>query len=188
MSFIEMMVTVGVFVFAMLAITSSVQYFYRTNTYAIEQSSAVAEAQRGVETVVKAMREATHSSAGAYPIITFGPSEFAFYANIDSDAFIERIRYFVQGTSLMREVTDPSGDPPVYGAVQVTSIISETVRNLEQNVDLFAYYDAEGDLITDYSDIGAVRFVTMNIVVNVNPDRLPNQLTLRSSAALRNVR
>jgi hypothetical protein len=137
---------------------------------------------------VKAIREATHSSAGAYPVITFGPSEFAFYANIDSDPFIERIRYFLQGTSLMREVTDPSGDPPVYGAVQVTSIISETVRNLEQDIDLFAYYDAEGDLITDYSDIGAVRFVTMNIVVNVNPDRLPNQLTLRSSAALRNVR
>ena len=188
MTLFEVLVSVTVFVFAMTAIVASVQYFYRTNTYAIEQSSAVTSAQRGIESVIKTMREAAYASNGAYPIVALDPYEITFYADIDSDPYIEQVRYYVQGTSLFRDVTDPSGDPPVYGAPQTTSLISETVRNVDQGVTLFEYYDVNGALMSDYSAIADVRFITMNIVVNVDPNRLPNQFTLRSTAALRNLR
>lgn len=188
MTFIEVLVSIAVFVFAILAIVSSILYFYRTNTYAIEQAGAVSAAQRGIESVVKSMREAAYASNGAYPIVALGPNEVTFYADIDSDPYIERIRYYLLGTSLYRDVTNPSGDPPVYGAPQTTSLISETVRNLEQGITMFEYYDANGILMTNYALIANVRFIAMNIVVNVDPYRLPNQLTLRSTAALRNLK
>lgn len=188
MTFIEVLVSIAVFVFAILAIVSSILYFYRTNTYAIEQASAVSSAQRSIESVVKAMREAAYASNGAYPIVSLGPNDFTFYADIDSDPLIERVRYYLQGTSLYRDVTDPSGDPPVYGAAQTTSVISETVRNLEQGITMFEYYDTSGALMNNYAQIANVRFIAMNIVVNVDPNRLPNQLTLRSTAALRNLK
>lgn len=187
-TFIEMLVSIAIFVFAILSITSSVLFFYRTNTYAVEQASAVASAQRGIDNMVKTVREAAYASDGAYPIVAIGTTDFTFYADIDSDILIERVRYYLQGTSLMRDLTDPAGDPPVYGAAQTTSVISETVRNLEQATTLFRYYDEEGDEVTNFAEIGEVRFVTMDIIVNVDPNRLPNQLTLRSSAALRNLK
>ncbi|MFZ2707330.1 MAG: type II secretion system protein [Minisyncoccia bacterium] len=188
MTLIEMLVSITLFVFAMVSVVASVRSFYRTNTYAVEQSSAVTSAQRGVESMVKAFREAAYSSNGAYPIVAIGANEVTFYADIDTDPYVEKVRYFVQGTSLLRELTDPSGDPLVYGASQVTSLVSDTVRNIEQNIVMFRYYDSSGVQIANFTEISKVRFIEMNIVVNVDPNRLPNQLILRSTAALRNLK
>ncbi len=185
---LEVLVSITIFTLALFSIVSSVQYFYRTNTYAIEQSSAVSSAQRGVESMVKTMREAAYASNGAYPIVSIAANDISFYADVDDDPFIERVRYYVSGTTLYRDVTDPSGDPPTYGVAQTSSVISETVRNIEQNVATFRYYDGNGGLISDYSRIAYVRFIAMSIVVNVDPNRLPNQLTLQSTAALRNLK
>ena len=188
MTLIEMLVSITVFLFAIVAIVSSVQFFYRTNTYAIEQASAVSSAQRSIEEVVKTLREAAYSSNGAYPIVALGPNDMTLYSDIDADPYIERVRYYVQGTSLFRDVTDPTGDPLVYGSSQTTSLVSETVRNLEQGVTTFRYYDKNGVQIVDYAKIADLRFIEINVVVNVDPNRLPNQLILRSTAALRNLK
>ena len=52
---------------------------------------------------------------------------------------------------------------------------------------MFTYYDEEGAQVTDYADIAAVRFVTVNIVVDVDTGKLPDPFYIRSSAALRNL-
>lgn len=185
---IEALVWIAVTSMLLLAIVQSVQYFYRTNTYAVEQGAAITSGQRGIEGMIKVMREAAYSSNGAWPIISMATSSFAFYADIDDDPFIERVRFFLQGNSLMRGVVDPSGDPPVYSGAEELSSISEYVRNNEQSVVLFKYYDADGNLMTDMTKIAEVRFVETTVVVNINPYRLPNQFTLRSTAALRNLK
>ncbi len=115
-------------------------------------------------------------------------SSFAFYADIDEDPFIEQIRFTIVGNDLVKGIIDPSGDPPVYTNPETTSVVSDKVRNNEQGVLTFQYYDREGDLMTDLTRIAEVRFVEATIVVNINPNRQPNQFTLRSTAALRNLR
>lgn len=188
MTLIETVVWVAITLSAMLAIVTSVQYFYRTNNYAVEQAAAVSSAQRGIEAMVKTIREAAYSSNGAYPVIAMSSSSVAFYADIDNDPFIERLRFFVEGNSLKRGLIDPSGDPPVYTNPESISSVSDYVRNFDQNVPTFRYYDLNGNLMTDLTDIAEVRFIETTIVVNINPFRLPNQFTLRSTAALRNLR
>lgn len=188
MTLIETVVWVSVTLAAMLAIVTSVQYFYRTNNYAVEQAAAVSSAQRGIESMVKTMREAAYSSNGAYPIIAMSTSSVAFYADVDTDPFIEQLRFFIDGHSLKRGLIDPSGDPPMYTNPEIISSISDSVRNIEQGVTVFRYYDVNGNLMTDLSDIAALRFIEVTVVVNINPYRLPNQFTLRSTAALRNLR
>ncbi len=185
---IETVVWVAITTSAMLAITTSVQSFYRTNTYAVEQASAVSSAQRGIESMIKTMREAAYSSNGAYPIISRATSSISFYADIDADPFIEQVRFFIQGDSMMRGVIDPSGDPPVYTNPETVTAISDSVRNTMQGVNAFQYYNASGTVMTNLADIGAMRFLQATIVVNVNPNRLPNQFTLRSTAAFRNLK
>ena len=188
MTLIETVVWISITLSAMLAITTSVQYFYRTNSYTVEQAAAITSAQRGIESMIKTIREASYASDGAYPIISLATSSISFYADIDDDPFIERLRFFVQGGALYRGVIDPSGDPPVYTNPESISQISEYVRNNAQNIDMFRYYDLNGSFMTNLNDITELRFVETTVVVNINPNRMPNQFTLRSTAALRNLR
>jgi hypothetical protein len=137
--------------------------------------------------MVRTIREAAFASDGAYPIVSLDDNEFSFYADTDSDAFIEKVRYFLNGNSIVEGVVDPSGDPPVYTGSEVTDDISDYVRNTEESLVMFTYYDAAGAQIIDYTDVAAVRFVTVNIIVDVDENNLPEPFHIRSSAAIRNL-
>src|SRR3989344_5247818 len=187
LTMIEALVWIAVFTAAMLAIVSSLLYFYRTNSYAIEQATATASAQRGLEQMVRTIREGAYSSEGAFPIVSVAADDFIFYADIDSDALIERVHYYISGTDLIRGVTEASGNPPSYTGGETTTVISEYVRNIAQGLTTFRYYDELGSEITNYANWTAVRFVKVTLAVNVNIATLPNQLTLNSSAAIRNL-
>lgn len=188
MTLVEAVVWISVTSMIMLSIVNMARSFYRTNSYAVEQGAAITSAQRGMEQAVKVIREAAYSSTGAWPVISMATSSFAFYADIDDDPFIERIRFFILNGALMRGVIDPSGDPPVYTNPEIISVVSDYVRNNELNVSLFEYYNATGSPMTDLTRIAEVRFVRMALVVNINPNRLPNQFILQSNAALRNLK
>jgi hypothetical protein len=187
LSLLETLVWVAVFTIAMLAVSSTMLTLYRANAYTIEQGQAVESASKGIEIGIREMREAQYASDGSYPIVAIGPNSFTFYADVDNDPLIERVRYTIVGTNFVRYVLNPTGDPATYSGTEVSSVVSDQVRNLANNVMTFTYYDANGTQIVDYTRTRDVRFVRLDLVVNVNPNRLPNELTLRSSAALRNL-
>lgn len=188
MTLIEAMVWIAVFLAAVWAIVGSILSFYRANTYTLEQAHAVSEARRGIERTVQTIREANYSSEGAYPVITMSTSSLSFYADIDSDALVERVRYFVEGTALKQGVIDPAGDPPVYTAPETITTVSNYIRNISQGTTTFRYFDTTGLQITNMSKVTDMRFVRVDVIVNVDPFKLPNELILRSSATLRNLR
>jgi type II secretory pathway pseudopilin PulG len=184
---IETLVWIAVFISAMLATVSALLYFYRTNAYAIEQASATASAQRGLEQVIRTIREGAYSSQGAFPIVSIAENDFVLYADIDNDFQIERVHYYIVGTDLMRGVLEATGNPPDYTGSETVTKMAEYVRNVAQGVTTFRYYDELGTEITNYANWTAVRFVKVTLAVNVNVATLPNQLTLNSSAAIRNL-
>lgn len=187
MTFIEMLVWISMFIVIMIAVVSSLLYFYRANRYALEQASAITSAQRGLEQVVRMIREGAYSSQGAFPIISIAADDFVFYADIDADYSIELVHYYLDETNLMRGVIEPTGNPPEYTGVETVSVVADYVRNTEQGVSTFRYYDELGVEITDYDNWTGVRFVKVALAVNVDAATLPNQLTIDSSAAIRNL-
>jgi len=187
MTLIETVVWIALFTAAMMTIVTSVIYFYRTSDFAIEEATATVSAQKGMDLMVRTIREASYASNGAYPVVSIATSSFTFYSDIDTDPAIERVHYYLSGDSLIEGVADPAGDPPSYPGTESTSSVADDVRNNEQALNLFTYYDANGNQITDMSQFGNVRFVTLNIVVDVDPNRTPTTTQLRSSAALRNL-
>jgi type II secretory pathway pseudopilin PulG len=187
MTGLEVLVWLATFVIALTAVVSTLMYFYRTNRYTIEQAGAVTSAQRGLAQVVKTIREGAYSSQGAFPIVSIAANDFVFYADIDSDPLIERVHYYVSGTNLMRGVIEPTGNPPDYTGAEGTTTVAEYVRNTEQGITTFHYYDELGSEITNYTNWTAVRFVKVVLAVNVTPFVLPNQIILNSSAAIRNL-
>lgn len=183
-----MLITIAIFSVIMVAITGSVLFFYRANTSSVEQAYQIDSARRGVEFLVRDLREASYGDDGAYPVAAISSTTMTFFSDTDKDTFIERIRYTTIGTTLYRNVVEPSGTPLTYVGSGATSTVSSYVRNLEEGTALFRYFNEQGDEITDYNEVDEVRSVTVNVVVNILPIRAPEEFTLRSSANLRNLR
>ena len=190
LSIIEMLVTISIFVIVMGAIVSSVIIFYRSNGFAVEQAFAVNSARMGVEQMVRDIREATLSDVGDYPIIEMSTSTLLFYSDIDRDDSVELVRFFLEDDSFKKGVTNSSGIPPVYAMStdEGVSAISDNVRNVEEDTAIFRYFDSDGVEVIDFNNIADVSFVQVNLIVNVNPTRLPNEFSVRSSATLRNLK
>ncbi|MFC1801942.1 type II secretion system protein J [Patescibacteria group bacterium] len=185
----EVIIAISVFVLVNVILTSSILYFYRSNAHSIEQAFAVSSARKGVEAMVRDIREASYSDEGSYPVISMNGNTFYFYSDVDRDNNIERIRFFLDGLFFKKGNTKSAGDPLTYeGQEEVISIISDNVRNTEQGIDIFEYYNSNGDEITEFENILDVAFVKVNLIVNVNPSRTPNEFTLRSSATMRNLK
>lgn len=93
---IETLITIVIFTLALGAVFGFVIMGYRTQTYTFQQSQAISEARKGVEAMVKEIREAKVGDDGSYMIEKAEDYEFIFYSDIDKDAQTERVRYFIK--------------------------------------------------------------------------------------------
>lgn len=92
---VEVLVTILIFALVMGAVAAIVVMLYRTHSYTWQQSIAINEARRGIETMVKEIREAKQGEDGSYAIEMAGDKEFVFYSDVDQDDQVERVRYFL---------------------------------------------------------------------------------------------
>lgn len=177
-------ITALVFAAASWAITS----FYRANSYIIQQSFAVNSARKGVEKMVREIREASYSDTGAYPVVSASSTEFVFYSDIDRDSNVEKVRYSLKGSDFERGIIKASGDPPVYNpADETASVLSPYVRNSESQ-PVFTYFDSSGNQVADLSNVSGITLAKVRLIVNVVEGRAPDEFTLRSTAQIRNLK
>jgi len=92
---VETLVAIIVFSLALGVVTSFIILGYRNQGYAWQQALAINEARRGIETMIREIREAKTGQDGSYPIEKAEDKEFIFYSDIDKDGDIERVRYFL---------------------------------------------------------------------------------------------
>jgi len=94
-SLVEVLVTITIFALILGALMGFIMLGYKTYNFSWQQAMAINEARKGVETMVKEIREAKTGEDGSYPIERAGDKEFVFYADIDKDGDVERVRYFL---------------------------------------------------------------------------------------------
>jgi len=92
---IETIVTISIFSLLMGLIIELVLTLYQIKSFSWEESMAVNEARRGIETMIEEIREARPGENGAYPIELARDKEFIFYSDINNDGKTERVRYFL---------------------------------------------------------------------------------------------
>jgi len=173
---------VGVGLLGMIA------YFYRSNAYLLEATSAVDSASRGVRESIRSLREATYAEDGSYPLAAVATSSATFYSDADDDAPVERIRLYLSDGVFYRGITEAAGNPPSYaGQPEQATVIASWVKNPD-TVPVFQYFDEEGYPLTYPVDVAEVRAVYVRLDVDLNPARAPNIITLEGNATLRNVR
>ena len=103
-TFVE--VIMASFISAMLVIGAALLWYYFTSSYSFsfELSQALELAQSNVNTMVRELREAQIGESGEYPLATAYDDELVFHGDIDNDGLVERVRYYLVGSTLTKQV------------------------------------------------------------------------------------
>ena len=151
---------------------------FKLNKILFGQLSAQGEAQQALRQFTSDMRTAVPSSTGSYPIAQASTSSITFYANVDSDTLVERIRYFASSTTLKRGVLKPSGSPLVYNSA--SEKITDLVHGIANGTtSMFNYFDstytgaATNTPLAQPVATQLIRLVQLYLIVDQDPARSP---------------
>lgn len=190
MTYVEMIIVIAIMAILSVLILTSIASFYRYNAYTIAQAYQVNFARRGVEALTRDLREMTYADNGAFPLIEKEDHRVTFYSDIDRDDSVELVEYVVASSTLYKYTYDAEGSPPSYSTStpDTAVLLSEFVNNLEEGFTTFNYYDAAGNTATSGVSVTDIRYIDINLVINIDPVRDPGEFLLRSSASLRNLK
>lgn len=192
MTLIEVVVSIGI----ITMISSGVVALQRNiiaNSKAL-QSSLIAQQQthRALLRFVKEIRTAAPSAGGAYALEAAGTSSITFFANIDNDAAIERVRYFLATSTLYKGVVKPVGTVYNLGSETSSLVVTEVVNS--SFTPIFAYYTNDYDGTASSSSLAVpinipdVRLVKIMLPVDPNGIRPPFFYITTTQVSLRNLK
>lgn len=190
---LELIVVVGIFSVLCLVVAWILVASLRSNTTAWDQLQAENDAGKVLKDIVNLARKAETSDIGGFALATTTAYEFAFYANIDNDAYKELVRYKLSGTELTKGVTEPSGNPLEYNpSAEETTTIARDVVNIQKGDPLFLYYDknytgAQSAMSAPVEAANA-RMVKVKIEIDRNPTKSPVILTAESMTQIRSLK
>jgi len=151
---------------------------------------SIDESNRNVTSFTKELRTAQPGENGAYALDITDDQEISFYSDYDFDGDIEKVRYFLDGTTLSKGTTEPSGYPVTYSSTnERVKILTENVRN--DTLPLFYYYN--GDWPTDTinnplstgSRLSDTRTVRIYVRLNTDSDKPDSDYVLESYVNIR---
>jgi len=189
---IESLITIAIFILVLGATVGLILGLYRAHYYTFQQAQAIEEARNGVETMVKEIREARAGDDGSYIIEKADDFEFIFYSDIDKDKETERVRYFIDGTDFKKGVIETTGEPSKYitdpedpSFTEKIFILSKYVRN---QPPIFHYFDGDMQELPPPARLKDTKLMRVYLVINVDPNQLPQDFVLESDAQLRNLK
>lgn len=187
---VEILVAVGIFVFLSGAVVSLFLSSRKYNAIVWEQLETQNQGRKVVQDFTNELRVASVSSIGSYPVEAASSTEIIFYANLDTDTLVERVRYFFSGRILKKGVIKPAGNPLVYNSGN--EVITEVAHDVVTSTSKFSYYGAdytgtEPPLASPIS-ITNIRMVGIAITLEEDPNASPVPFSIESKVSLRNLK
>ncbi len=183
---IEAGLAVLIFLLGATTVFSLVEFGYFGKDYTFQQALSIEEAQRGIETMAKEIREARAGEDGSFPIVRAEGFEFSFFSDIDNDGETEKIRYFLEGTNFKKGIIEPQCCPVSYPSSSERVItLTQYVRNAPP---IFRYFDKDGNELGPPANLKNTKRMRVYLVVNVNPARPPQNFVLETDVLLRNLK
>jgi len=183
---IEAGLAVLIFLLGATTVFSLVEFGYFGKDYTFQQALSIEEAQRGIETMAKEIREARAGEDGSFPIVRAEGFEFSFFSDIDNDGETEKIRYFLEGTNFKKGIIEPECCPVSYPSSSERVItLTQYVRNAPP---IFRYFDKDGNELGPPANLKNTKRMRVYLVVNVNPARPPQNFVLETDVLLRNLK
>ena len=192
-SLIELLVVVAIMALLASAAFSLTSTAFKGQRFALEQDQAVSEAREILFKMIAELREMRAGDDGSYPLVTVQPTEIVFFSDVDRDNSIERVRYWLVGTTLHKEITEATGRPLRYSALPPQSLTLST--NIQNGaIPLWQYYntnypsDTINNPLREPIAIPQVTLIRITLIANIDPRRPPDNFTLSSLVHLRNTK
>ncbi len=193
LTLVELLISIGIFSLLSMAIAWILITSLRSNEIIWRQLSTQSNARRVLQDVVDNLRRAEQSDIGSYPIEAASSTGIIFYANIDADQSRERVRIWLDGTTVKRGIIQPAGNPTQYdpGTEQVVEIAHASI-NTQQGTPLFSYYDTDftgtEDALAEPISITAIRIVRVQLELEEAPGESPVPFHAESVVHIRNLK
>ncbi len=165
------------------------------------QSSLIAQQQvrKTLSIFTAELRSATQSANGAYPIETAATSSITFFSNIDSDASVERVRYFLATSTkpnvydvLKKGIVKPTGTTYDLSTEKISTIVNDLKNS--STTPVFTYYDtnyngtSSSTPLADPVNLPSVRLVKVSLSVDPNAARSPVYQSYTTQVTIRNLK
>jgi prepilin-type N-terminal cleavage/methylation domain-containing protein len=197
---IETLVVIFVFSVVIMMTGNFIVMGYKTQSYTYQQSIAINEARKGIEVMVKEIREAQTGENGAHIIEDAQEKEFVFYSDVDNDNRVEKVKYFIDddNNEFKKLIFEPNDwtfsdlENAAMGTIFYPTAPSREMTLCQYLVDappsVFAYLNANGEELTELPAIKKyTKTIKVRLLINVNPARAPDAFELSSEASLRNL-
>jgi type II secretory pathway pseudopilin PulG len=150
---IETLVTIFIFLLLLGGTIAMIFNLYQTHSFQWQQSLAIAEAKRGVELMVKEIREAREGENGAFAIEKAGDKEFIFYSDVDGDGKTERVRYFlgeIQTETFVKECRSSVNDGSCF--VSFSDFLKGNLVSAQLKISVQGDLNSSQEYVTIYID------------------------------------
>lgn len=191
-SLLEVIIAMGIFVLLIGSITAIFSTAFRSKDIVFEQLANQGAARKAAQDFVNELRSAAYSSIGGFPLAVASSTEIIFYSNIDKDSLVERVHYWLSGTTFKKGVIKPSGTPLGYPVnTEASSTAASYVNNGGNPV--FYYYDetytgASSTPLSFPVDLTKVRLVGISINIDKDPAKSPAAFAIQAQAEMRNLK
>jgi prepilin-type N-terminal cleavage/methylation domain-containing protein len=149
------------------------------------------EARRTFRQLTRELRAAAPSSTGTFVIENAGTSTLTFYSDIDDDGLQDRLRYFLEGTTLKKGVIAPTGNPPTYNPL--SEVIANRIHYIANTTTpIFEYFDTNYDGSTaplpTPVNLPSVRLVKASVFIDRVPGQAPGPVMMTTQVTIRNLK
>ncbi len=178
MTLIELLVAVGIMSIVTTGLAVFFSYVWRSRVDEINRGQSLVTASSSVSKMSENIRKASQADSGSYALGSADDFNFIFYSDVDSDGNRERVRYYLDGTSIMAGTAEPIlGDSPTYPPIEedVIKTVASNVTN-EETEPIFVYYNASGSVLETPASPATIRRIGLNVSVNTNPGRISDTL------------
>ena len=167
--------------------------FSRNQTIAWQSYINIEEANRAAMIMARELRNMNESEDGSFPLSVSDDQQIIFYSDIDYDDLVDRVRYTLNGNTLLKGITPPQGEPAEYLDTNETEqIITDYVRNGSEPV--FYYYNENwpSDTVNNPLPIGErisdTSMIHINLIINSNEDDPDSNYVIKTEILARELR
>ncbi len=189
---VELIIVLSIMMLLVVVVSTFQKDIFSLNTNVQSNLNAQLDARHLVKVIVTELRKTSQSPLGSYPIELASTTGVTFYTDVGNNGTIDKVRYFLSGSTIRRGVITPSGNPLTYnsGSEVLTTIMDSVVSS--STLPIFQYYssayDGTNGALATPVDIASIRLVKINIIIDKDPNREPAPLVVTSNVTLRNLK